>query len=103
MTRQRKLRWTKDEDETLFKCIEKSPHNIMAGCRQASVLIGRNADSCKARFNYLRDKNPDNPFFITVGRKRAFPNRKVVKRGCPVKPQPVKKTIWQQIKSFFIK
>lgn len=97
----RKLRWTPDEDATLLKHIERNPHNIMAACRAADAEIGRGPNACKTRFNYLRDKNPDNPFFLTIGRKRAIPNRKVVKKGCPVAPKPVRKSIWNQIIAFF--
>lgn len=100
MTRRRHLRWTPDEDEVLLRHIEKNPHNIMAACRAADVELGRGANACKTRFNYLRDKQPQ-PWFVTVGRKKAVPNRKVVKMGCPITPKPVKKSIWKTIISFF--
>lgn len=99
--RERPLRWTPDEDEVLLKNIESSPHNISAACRKTEAEIGRGADACRARFCYLRSKNPSNPLFFTVGRRKAVPNRKVVRRGCPVQPKPVRVSLWKQILEFF--
>lgn len=99
--RERVLKWTPDEDETLLRNIEKNPHNIMAACRKTEAEIGRGANACRARFCYIRSKNPNNPLFFTVGRKKAVTNRKVVRRGCPVQPKPVRVSLWKQILSFF--
>ena len=91
-------KFTQAEVEELVDSVRKNPENLKRVFRELSVKWGTHSVGSIKVYYYTKIKN-SNELFLTLGEKRAFLNRKVVKEGDRTIPIRVRKTIWGRIKS----
>lgn len=96
MTRERKV-WTPEEDAVLLRCVNESPENYAQAFRKCSQeLENRTFTQCQAHwYNGLSQKQGIS--IMSVGRRKAVNNRKVVRQGCPVQPTTHRVSTWRKI------
>lgn len=93
-----KNRFTQAEVEELVDSVRKNPENLNRVFRELSVKWGTHSVDSIKFYYYTKVKN-SNELFLTLGEKKAFLNRKVVKEGDRTIPIRVRKTIWVRIKN----
>lgn len=102
-----KRRFTKEEDSLILSTVAENPHNLSKCFREIAIKINRGPKSIANRwYHYLSKKDSNdktNTVFITVGKKKAFLNRKIVPEGMPEESYKVRKSLWEKLKNLFSK
>ena len=98
-----RTKWTKEEDEILVQAIKANPHNKSQAFREASDRIGKNISSCSNRW-YKVLSNPKSKsyrgcIFTMVGVSSKLDNRTINRKKVHIKPERIKKGLWEKIKN----
>lgn len=91
-------KFTQAEVEELVASVKANPENLSKVFRELSNKWGTHSPGVIKWHFYKRVKNT-NACFFTIGEKKAFLNRKVVKEGEVIPAIKVRKTMWSRLKN----
>lgn len=91
-------RYDEEEDALIKQVADNYPENLQYGFRELSVKLGLTPIAISSRYYKLKKKDLENESysFIVVSKKKVVKDRKVVRQGCPVKPEKNKISIWRK-------
>lgn len=91
-------KFTQAEVEELVASVKANPENLSKVFRELSNKWGTHSPVVIKQYFYKKVKNT-NECFLTIGEKKAFLNRKVVKEGETIPTIKVRKTMWSKLKN----
>lgn len=92
-------RYDEEEDALIRQVADNYPECLQEGFRELSIKLGLTPTAISSRYYKLKKKDLENGSysFVVVSKKKIVRDRKVVRQGCPVKPEKNKVSIWRQI------
>lgn len=91
-------KFTQTEVEELVASVKANPENLSRVFRELSNKWGTHSAQSIGKYYYKRIKN-SNQCFFTIGEKKAFLNRKVIRDRETIPTIKVRKTMWSRLKS----
>ena len=92
-------RYDEEEDALISQVADNYPQNFLEGFRELSNKLGVTPAAISARYYKLKKKDLEKGSysFVVVSKKKIVKDRKVVRRGCPIKPEKNKVSLWRKI------
>lgn len=91
-------KFTQAEVEELVASVKANPENLSKVFRELSNKWGTHSPGVIKQYFYKKVKNTNECFF-TIGEKKAFLNRKVIRDGETIPTIKVRKTMWSRLKN----
>lgn len=91
-------KFTQAEVEELVASVKANPENLSKVFKTLSSKWGTHSVKSISNYYYAKIKNT-NACFFTIGEKKAFLNRKIVKEGETIPTIKVRKTMWSRLKN----
>ena len=95
-------RYDEEEDALISQVADNYPENLSEGFRELADKLGLSPNNIRAHYYKLKKKDLEKGSysFVVVSKKKVVKGRKVVRQGCPIKPEKNKVSIWRKILKF---
>ena len=92
-------RYDEEEDALILQVADNYPQNLSEGFRELSDKLGLTPTALSSRYYKLKkqDLGKGSYSFVVVSKKKVVKDRKVVRQGCPIKPEKNKVSLWRKI------
>ena len=95
---------TYDEEEKalILQVGDNYPYNLREGFRELATLLDRNVDCIASEYYYLKKQElkEGNYSMMLFSKKKVIPDRKIIRKNCPVKSYETTLSIWNKILRF---
>lgn len=111
MSKKRKItrrRWTEQEDDAIEKTLNEEALNLREAFEKLAEELDRSPGAVEFRW-YGVLNNPEHPkyrgtkCFVTICRKRALINKKILTKNSNIKPVKIKVSWWRSMLDWFKK
>ena len=92
-------KYDEEEKALILQVGNNYPQNLHEGFRKLAAKFDRTPAQISAMYYCLKKKElaKGNYSFVLASKKAAVPDRKVVRKGCPIEPKKNKASIWKRI------
>lgn len=92
-------KYDEEEKALIIQVGTNYPQNLTEGFRKLAIKFERTPTQIRAEYYYLKKKEiaRGNYSFIVASKKMAVPDRKIVRKGCPIELKKNKVSIWKRI------
>ena len=99
MKKRTRHRYDEEEDALILQVADNYPHNLSEGFRELADKLELTPTALNARYYKLKNKDLEKGSysFMVVSKKKVVKDRKVVRQGCPIKPEKNKVSLWRKI------
>lgn len=99
----KKGKYNEEEKALILQVGDNYPHNLREGFKELSTLLDRSIACISSEYYYLKKKEQKkgNNSFILFSKNKVIEDRKIVRKGCPMKPISPTKGFWDRIKKLF--
>lgn len=91
--------YDEEEDALILQVADNYPQNLSEGFRELSDKLGLAPTALSARYYKLKKQEleKESYSFVVVSKKKVVKDRKVVRQGCPIKPEKNNVSLWRKI------
>lgn len=95
-------RYDEEEDALISQVADNYPENLSEGFRELADKLGLSPNNIRAHYYKLKKKDLEKGSysFVVMSKKKVVKDRKIIRQGCPVKPEKNKVSIWRKILKF---
>ena len=100
----KRRKYDEEEKALILQVGDNYPYNLMEGFRELAVKFDKEPHQIAAEYYYLKKKEAkrkQNISFILVSKKVIVPDRKIVRKGCPIESKNNETSFWKRILRFF--
>lgn len=91
-------RYDEEEDALILQVADNYPQNLSEGFRELSDKLELTPTAISSHYYKLKKQDLGKSYsFVVVSKKKVIKDRKVIRRGCPIKPEKNKVSLWRKI------
>lgn len=91
-------RYDEEEDALILQVADNYPQNLSEGFRELANKLELTPAAISSRYYKLKKQDLGKSYsFVVVSKKKVVKDRKVVRQGCPIKPEKNKVSLWRKI------
>lgn len=91
-------KYDEEENALILQVGDNYPQNLAEGFRELSVKLDIEPNKIRSHYYKLKKKEAkrQNYSFLLASKKVVVPDRKIVRKGCPIKIKKNKSTLWKK-------